>query len=155
MSVLVERVNPESLPDDGPFVVVVDLREGVPLASQYVEAARHPPTAGGSAAALLRTPPLSSRDELEVGDVERGEDDLVVRVRIRAFTGALFANVMTVALAAVGLPELEPGRHTLRVEERVEPFDPEDQDQDEDEPDAEPSIRSREVSFRIAGEDGP
>lgn len=149
MSVLVELVDPGALPEDGPGVVVLDLRGGIPLERQYLEAADHPPRAGGTPAAVVRTPHLSTRDELEVGEVGRDGDALTFTVRIREFTGGLFANVVQVALVAVVLPALETGRHLLRVEERVEPFP-----DDDDATGGEPSVRTHEVSFAVRGEDG-
>jgi hypothetical protein len=115
------RLPLNALPPDGPTLVVVASDAAESPAARYLLAAKEAGSGSLPAArplvAIIRCDPLSAPDEIRA--MESARDGQIFRVTLesRRFTGALLANVVTVAVIEVDLGSLKPGAYDLVVTE--------------------------------------
>jgi hypothetical protein len=79
--------------------------------------------AGKPLVALIRSEPLSTPDQFQVADALRMDRTFRVALERRRFVGALFANVVTVALVEVELGSLNEGLYHMVVVETALEFE--------------------------------
>jgi len=113
---MIVKVPPVDLPK-GKDVVVVPRQTASTTAGRYqqgVQAAGSLP-AGQELVAIIRSEELSSPDQISVSGFERADEKFKVALKHLRFTGALAANVVTIALIEISLGSLGAGNYQVEV----------------------------------------
>lgn len=119
MKSYISKLAVEELPEDTPSLVVVALDAGATPKERYLRYtnAKQPLPSGKPIAAIVRSVPLSTPDEIRVTETSQDGQTFRIALETRCYQGQLFANVVMTALVQVELGSLASGDYDVMVAE--------------------------------------